>query len=103
MKTYWIGRSEQCDIQLTEACISRLHAELLIARDGRYYLTDCASSQGTFIAQDQSWKKMTQCYIEANQPLKLGDIKTSIAQLLKKCQNQSQSLKRNPETGEILL
>jgi len=102
MKTYWIGRSARCHIKLNHNGISRLHIELTIARDGRYYLTDCASRHGSFINNNQRWKRFKQTYIEADQPLKLAETQTTVAQLLKSIQTKSSKLQRNPETGEIM-
>lgn len=102
MNTYWIGRGTQCHIQLADDSISRLHAELIVAKDGRYYLTDCASTHGTYCQQQQQWIPIRQQYINLNQPLRLGTQVTTLQALLQNLQPARQSPQRNPETGEIL-
>ena len=68
MKIFTIGRKD-ADIVLTDQQqqVSRLHAELTIADDGSYYLTDCGSSNGTFV----NGKSLTQ---KRQQTLREGDV-----------------------------
>ena len=44
-----IGRSTECDLVLADISVSRLHAELELLENSRLLLTDCHSSQGTFL------------------------------------------------------
>jgi serine/threonine protein kinase len=43
-----LGRDERCDIQFTGPYISRWHAKVF-ARDGRYWIQDLGSRNGTFV------------------------------------------------------
>jgi hypothetical protein len=63
MKILTIGRKD-ADIVLTDPQqqVSRLHAELTIAEDGSYYLTDCGSSNGTFVKRNNEWQSIRQEY-----------------------------------------
>ena len=46
--TFLVGRSQECDLRISEDCVSRSH--LQVAFDGeRWWLTDLASANGTFI------------------------------------------------------
>lgn len=47
-KAITIGRAPECEIILDEPMISRKHA-LIEAADGRYYITDLGSMNGTFV------------------------------------------------------
>ena len=48
-----VGRGGEADIQLTEGSVSRRHALILRLDDGRYWIGDLASTNGTFIGQDR--------------------------------------------------
>ncbi len=43
-----LGRSQDCDVQINNAESSRNHAEVFL-RDGKYYVKDLDSSNGTFV------------------------------------------------------
>ena len=47
-RSYAIGRSQHNDLTLHDALLSRRHAELTREREG-WVLTDCGSSNGTFV------------------------------------------------------
>ena len=47
-KTFVIGRSSFADIVIPDESVAPRHAEVVITADGRYYVTDCASTGGTF-------------------------------------------------------
>lgn len=48
-KSYRIGRSPSCDIQLMHATSSRRHAMLFHHSNGSCYIVDCGSAHGTFV------------------------------------------------------
>jgi pSer/pThr/pTyr-binding forkhead associated (FHA) protein len=124
MKAYTIGRGQKADIVVADASVSRVHAELVSTDDGRYYLTDCGSTYGTFIQRDNAWKRIRQVYVRARDPVKLGEYETSAAQLMDmlpaekrhprvtviegdvlpapKSDLPSGPVERDPETGEII-
>jgi membrane-bound lytic murein transglycosylase D len=50
--TFCIGRSSECDLQIAEGCVSRVH--LQVAFDGeRWWLRDLGSANGTFLAGER--------------------------------------------------
>lgn len=50
--TFCIGRSSECDLQVAEGCVSRVH--LQVAFDGeRWWLRDLGSANGTFLAGER--------------------------------------------------
>lgn len=88
MKILTIGRKDT-DIVLedTEKQISRHHAELTITDNGRYYLVDCGSSNGTAIKQNGAWKPVKQQYVNADDELRFGSYYSiRVSDLLKKNQ-----------------
>lgn len=115
---YQIGRSSATDIQIGDRSVSRFHAELIVTRDGSYYLTDCGSGGGSFIARGGEWTPIQQQYIRATDNILLGRYQTTTQQLiamLKAPQDNSAEqtpspvddlpsgpVRRNIETGEII-
>ena len=114
---YRIGRSSAADIQIGDSSVSRIHAELIVTRNGSYYLTDCGSG-GSFIARDEEWAPIQQQYIGATDKILLGRYQTTAQQLVSMQKDrqgnsveQSPSsvddlptgpVRRNIETGEII-
>jgi len=123
MKTYLVGCGKQANIILQdpEQSISRLHLEITEDRDGKYYLTDCNSTNGTYRQRQGQWSRFQQDYVTLEEPLLLGRYQTTLRQLLaqrfdslvkmrlpmttpKKDRRASflGLVERNPETGEII-
>ena len=46
---YTIGRSDSCTLHLSHVGVSKMHAEIRLAKDGHYYLRDLNSTNGVFI------------------------------------------------------
>ena len=65
-QTLTIGRRRGADIRLTDMSVSRMHAEVTIAGDGRCFLIDCGSSRGTWTKSGNGeWTRHRQGYVEA--------------------------------------
>ncbi len=124
MKTFSVGCSRKTDIVLIDPqhTVSRMHIELTVDREGRYYITDCNSTNGTFRQSSGKKIRIQQDYVDFNEPLWLGTYSTSVSQLLQQLpaflkvsslpttpspKQASFALKgrieRNPETGEIII
>lgn len=83
MRAWTIGRSRNADVVLTDASVSRSHAELVETDDGRYYLTDCGSSFGTFVqGEGDAWKRVRQDYVEPDDHIRLGEYEITVTELL---------------------
>jgi len=82
-RTYRVGRGNDCEIRLDDASISRLHAELSVTDDGRYYITDCNSSRGSFRFEGGDWVRMRQGFVKREDRLKLGNAELTVAQLIR--------------------
>jgi len=115
-RTVFVGRSRNSDIQLTERTVSRLHAELTLADDGRIYVTDCGSRYGTRIRTRSGWMPVRQRFVRTNDVLRLGDFEIGVGLLLARipwasgedaAQTQATGrpragpVERNPSTGEV--
>lgn len=116
MRTFLVGRSKKADIVITDAdhSVSGIHLELTEDAEGRYYIIDCNSTNGTFRKRGGRWDPIKQAYIGLDDRLLLGKYPSSIRKLLamrveKKTATPSPQKKgiylgveRDPETGEII-
>lgn len=123
-RTYAIGRSPDAAIRISDVqrTVSMMHAEITVTDDGRLYLTDRESTNGTAVFRHGDWVVLRQDFVESSERLRLGAYETTVAQLMTSIPQQrmpkpSQSQKgkrppevtpaarrprRNPETGEII-
>lgn len=124
MRTYIIGRSPHADIILADNSVGHHHAELVSTDDGRYFITDCGGTGGTWLARsagaDQpgadDWQRLRQAFIGIDDPLRLGDCECRLRQLLQLLADSDSefngpaerdslphgSVQRDPHTGEIV-
>lgn len=84
INTYSIGRSNTADIQLSDPGISRIHAELTVTEDGRYYLVDANSTAGTFIRRLDDWIDLTQGFVTISDTLSLGKSRIAVSEIIQK-------------------
>ena len=62
------GRAEQCDIQIDDPSVSRVHCRFL-ASGGAVFLTDASSRWGTFV----NGKRVTECELRPGDEITLGE------------------------------
>ncbi|MBI4906005.1 MAG: FHA domain-containing protein [Acidobacteria bacterium] len=79
---FTIGRDRTCDIPIADDSVSRLHAELTLLDGGKYFLTDCHSSNSTYLIRDGSTKKITQELVAAGDRVQFGDIVLGMSDIL---------------------
>ena len=123
-RTYAIGRGPEAPIRITdsERTVSTVHAEITVTEDGRYYLTDRDSTNGTSVFRRGAWRTVRQDFVDPHERIRLGGYETTAHQLIgtlsdrplpvaKPRPEAPQSPKqvagerrprRNPETGEII-
>ena len=115
---YRIGRSPGVDIQVDDDSVSRVHAELIATPSGSYYLTDCASSGGSYVARNGEWRRIRQEFISPTEAILLGHYQTTAPALIAlAAQEERRSeggkptqpdslpvgpVRRNVDTGEIM-
>jgi len=83
-----VGRSNnrsQSDIELpaSEDTVGRHHAEITVGANSECYIVDMGSANGTFVADSGKWKKIQQCALDLNTPIRLGTYETTISSLLR--------------------
>ena len=77
-----IGRSSECNLVLADMSVSRIHAEIELLENESLLLTDCNSTQGTFIFHNGSYKEIKQQIISKNDILKFGNILMPVKDIL---------------------
>ena len=110
---YRIGRSSDVDIRIDDTSVSRLHAEMVATQGGAYYLIDCASSGGSFVARNGQWVRIRQEFIGPTETILLGRYKTTAPALIARAGQRKPwsgegvplpegPVRRNADTGEII-
>ncbi|RKZ38416.1 MAG: hypothetical protein DRQ49_14350 [Gammaproteobacteria bacterium] len=84
MKTYIIGRSQNADIVITNAdqSVSAFHLELTEDSNGKYFVTDRKSANGTYRKYGGRWIAIQETYVSLNEQLLLGKYQVTIRELL---------------------
>ena len=125
IRCYTVGRDPSASVVLSHDTVSRVHAELIPVAGGQVYVTDCASTGGTFIDEGGRWQKITQAFVDAGGRLRFGEVEVGVERLLadisrlssgsgegsgvaadasapekSKPVDASQGVMRDPETGE---
>ena len=125
IRYYTIGRDPTASVVLPHDTVSRVHAELIPVSGGQVYVTDCASTGGTFIDEGGRWQKITQAFVDAGGRLRFGEVAVRVERMLadisrlsagsgegsaaaaaasvpekSKPVDASQGVMRDPETGE---
>jgi len=85
-RTYIIGRSRTCDIQVDDPTVSGRHAELIVIGDDMH-LMDLGSTNGTFILRSKGFEPFKEGYVGAKQKVAFGHFVCSITQLLEMANN----------------
>ncbi|MDJ0948649.1 MAG: FHA domain-containing protein [Alphaproteobacteria bacterium] len=81
MKAFRIGRSRKNDVIIDHNSVSREHCELVATDEGRYYLTDCNSANGTFRRKKGEWTRIRQEFVAPDEPIRLGEYETTARNL----------------------
>ncbi len=121
-----IGRSRSADIRLRDRSVSRLHAELVVAEDGRLHVTDRSSANGTWIDAGGRWERVRHHAVTPRDRLRFGSLAVEVSAMLRRVSvrqaagrpagdreagrsatNYANDLpkgpvRRNPETGEVI-
>lgn len=77
-----VGRSASADVSLPHPSVSRRHAEVIPLPDGRVYVTDCATTNGTFVHAGGQWRRIAQDFAAADGRVRFGDVEMPVPLLL---------------------
>lgn len=83
MNSWTVGRSKSCDIIVEFPTVSRRHAKLS-GTGPEIEIRDIGSSTGTFVMENGQWSQITQATVSCDEPIRLGDHKTTARALLAK-------------------
>ena len=124
IRCYTVGRDPSVSVVLPHNTVSRRHAEMIPVAGGEVFVTDCASTGGTFVNEGGRWQKITQSFVAPGTRLRFGEVEVSVERLLTdvaslpnggaggegrdrasgpekgKAPDISQGVMRDPETGE---
>lgn len=81
--TYLLGRDPRCHYRVDDDTVSRLHAELVPAPGGRFYVTDRASTGGTFVfvRKDRKWARIRQAWVDPADRIRFGGHELAVEEL----------------------
>ena len=96
LATYRIGRAKSCEVVLSDRSVSRHHAELVVSKSGKLYLTDCKSNNGTFVGRGGKWVPVVQDFVEPDEVLLIGRHQSTAAQLMASARSPGQGGGRDP-------
>lgn len=66
---------------LEHRSVSRRHAEIAFLPDGRIHLTDCATTNGTFVLDDNRWRPLQQAILRSADRIRLGQYALTAGEL----------------------
>jgi pSer/pThr/pTyr-binding forkhead associated (FHA) protein len=82
-RKFTIGRDRACDIPLADDSVSGHHAELEFLEDGKLLLTDCRSTNGTFLlGTNGQAQRMTQSLVSPLDQVRFGGVTLGMRELL---------------------
>jgi predicted component of type VI protein secretion system len=82
-RTFTIGRDRRCDIPIADDSVSTRHAELTFLDDGKLLITDCKSTNGTWLIQGDGREQRTrQELVSPMDQVRFGNAVLSIKAIL---------------------
>ena len=81
-KMYAIGRAAECDIQLSDPSVSRVHADVQWLADGRLLIVDRDSTNGTFFYDGEQWRAFVRATVQPTARLRFGDCEVVASEIV---------------------
>ena len=81
VRTYVVGRDGTCDVRLDHSTVSGRHAEVVRVEGGRLYVTDCATTNGTYVLAGREWRAIRQAVVEPTDRLRFGGFEMTVRRL----------------------
>jgi pSer/pThr/pTyr-binding forkhead associated (FHA) protein len=79
--SFTVGRDPSADIPVADGSVSRIHAEVSLLDGDRVFVTDCHSSNGTFVIRDGVETRVQQERLGPGDRVKFGAIELTAADL----------------------
>jgi predicted component of type VI protein secretion system len=80
--TFTIGRDPSADIPVADGSVSRIHAEVTLLDGERIFVTDCNSSNGTYLVRNGAETRITQEKLGPGDWIKFGAVALSVADVV---------------------
>jgi predicted component of type VI protein secretion system len=80
-KSFIIGRDRGADIPIADSSVSRKHAQVELLDGGRLFLTDCQSSNGTFLLRAGEAVRISQETVSMGDQVRFGDVVMAVSDL----------------------
>ena len=97
---FTIGRERTCDVPIADDSVSRLHAELSVLEGGKYFLTDCHSSNGTTLLRDGTPKRITQETVYITDRVQFGNVVLSISDIVDSIRSRAPKAEMKPPASD---
>lgn len=88
IRTYVVGREDECDVRLDDSSVSSRHAEVVRLTDGRLYVTDLASRNGTFVVEDRGPREIQQDFLPTTGRIRFGNCTLKASELEEACRRE---------------
>ena len=85
VRTYVVGRDGTCDVRLDHSTVSGRHAEVVRVEGGRLYVTDCATTNGTYVLAGRDWRAIRQAVVERTDRVRFGECEMIVGRLDELC------------------
>jgi pSer/pThr/pTyr-binding forkhead associated (FHA) protein len=79
---FTIGRDRGCDVPIADDSVSRLHAEITFTDGDLIFLTDCRSSNGTYLVRGANRVPIRQEFVSPSDSVQFGDTVFRVEDLL---------------------
>lgn len=80
--SYTIGRDPSADIPVADGSVSRIHAEITLLDGDRLFVTDCQSSNGTYLIRNGAETRITQEKFNPGDWIKFGAVTLNVADVV---------------------
>lgn len=101
---FTIGRGPDCDIVLADESVSRIHAELAFLESGKLLVTDCRSTQGTYLMPHKgTMRSIRQELVLPVDTLRFGGVTMSVKELLRAIELRHPPVAALPPVGAGLV
>lgn len=81
MEIRTLGRDPGCDLVFDHPTLSRLHARVELAPDGRVWIHDAESSNGCFVNRNDTWLRSRKTVLCIGDRVRFGDVEVPLKAL----------------------
>jgi pSer/pThr/pTyr-binding forkhead associated (FHA) protein len=86
-RRFTIGRDTQCDVAVDDVSVSRRHAEIWLADDGKLMIADLQSSNGTRLIRNGTSSILAESAVLGGDQVRFGVVNIGVDQLVEMIEN----------------